>query len=137
MKNDIIKQFTTLINPQYLSIVVDENNRGVAFGLCFPGIGKALQKSGGRLTPFTLIKLFKLLKKPESVDLGLTAVDLNYINKGINAPIMLGIMNLFVCENIKYIETNLNLEENVKIRAFWKYFNERQHKKRRSFIKKI
>ena len=36
-----------------------------------------------------------------------------------------------------YLETNLNLEDNVAIRATWKRFEHIQHKRRRSYIKKL
>ena len=39
--------------------------------------------------------------------------------------------------SVEKFETNLNLETNEAVRAQWKYFNARQHKRRRSYIKTI
>ena len=36
-----------------------------------------------------------------------------------------------------HFETNLNLETNVQVLAQWKYFDAEQHKRRRSYVKKI
>ena len=39
-------------------------------------------------------------------------------------------------EDIEYAETNLNLETNANIINEWKWFEAKNHKKRRSFVKK-
>jgi hypothetical protein len=44
----------------------------------------------------------------------------NYINSGINK-----------------VETNLTLENNNDVQAQWKYFDARQHKRHRIYIKKF
>ena len=41
-------------------------------------------------------------------------------------------------KTIRYAETNLNLENNYNIRNLWKQrFDATEHKRRRSFVKKI
>ena len=44
---------------------------------------------------------------------------------------------LMKCRHIGYAETNLNLEDNLKIQQTWKNFEHDQHKRRRCFVKKI
>ena len=137
MKKSIIDEFKLFIDTKYVTIIADENERYLAFGLAFPAFGEALQKSSGKLTPLCILRLLKLLKHPKGVDLGLTAVDPEYLNMGINVPVMKKIIQLLDSGEIEYMQTNLNLEDNVKIRAFWKYFNSKENKRRRSFIKHI
>ena len=38
---------------------------------------------------------------------------------------------------IDHFETNLNLETNTQVMSQWKYFDATQHKRRRSYIKKL
>ena len=38
---------------------------------------------------------------------------------------------------VKKVETNLNLETNTAVISQWQHFSARQHKRRRSYIKKI
>ena len=59
-RKELIDQFMLIINPQFLVLICDESDKVMAFGLCFPAIGAALKKSGGRLTPFAIMKLLKL-----------------------------------------------------------------------------
>lgn len=137
MKKEIIDNFKLLLDPKYLIIVLDSSDRALAFGLCFPAISEALIKTDGKLKLSTIIKLTKVLKNPKGLDLGLAAVDPEYMNKGVVAPILKFLMDAFTLNNIEYMETNLNLEDNIKIKSFWKYFNEREHKRRRSYYLNI
>ena len=102
-----------------------------------PGNRRRYQKSGGRLTPSALFKILRLVKKPKVIDLGLVAVLPEYQNSGINAVMIDRMLELLEKEGLEKYETNLNLETNDAVRAQWKYFNARQHKRRRSYIKEI
>ena len=137
MKKQIIDQFTLFIDPKYIATVCDENDEVIAFGLCLPGLGEAVQKSGGRLTPACLIRLLKALKNPKSVDLGLVGIMPKYRNSGLTVFMMKVLQDAFESPSVEYLETNLNLEDNVAIRATWKRFEHIQHKRRRSYIKKL
>lgn len=137
MRQELVDQFMLIVNKEFLFIICDENESVVAFGLCFPGIGAAVKKSGGRLTPLALLKLLKIVKKPEVIDLGLVAVRPEYQKTGINAVIVQGLVDMLASGKANRAETNLNLETNDAVIAQWKYFNARQHKRRRSYLKNI
>lgn len=137
MKKQIVDQFMLIINKKYLVIICDEAEKVVSFALCIPGIGKALQKSGGRLTPPTLLRLLRTAKKPRTVDLALVAVLPEYQSTGVNAVMLEKMTEYLESGDIDYFETNLNLETNTQVMAQWKYFDAEQHKRRRSYIKKI
>lgn len=136
-QNELIDQFMLIINKKYLVFICDENDRVVGFGLCFPGMGDAVKKSGGRLTPLTVARLLKAVKNPKVLDLGLVAVRPEYQKKGVNAVLLQGILDMLTEGGVEKCETNLNLETNTAVQAQWKYFTARQHKRRRSYIKTI
>ena len=137
MQDELVEQFVLLINKEFLYIICDESERVVAFGLCFPNIGGAVKKSGGRLTLPTLLRILKAVKNPHTIDLGLVAVLPEYQNTGINAAIVQGLVGMLTSGKCQKCETNLNLETNTAVIAQWKYFNARQHKRRRSYLKSI
>lgn len=137
MKDLIIDEFLMIVNKEYLFIICDENEKVISFGLCFPGIGRALQKSGGRLTIPAMFRLLKAVNKPDHLDLGLIAILPEYQSRGITAIILQQLLNILKEGKIKYFETNLNLEDNIAIRSQWNYFKENQCKRRRSYIKHI
>ena len=134
-QDELVEQFMIIVNKEYAVFICDENDRVVGFGLCFPGIGDAVKKSGGRLTLSTLLKILKTVKSPEVIDLGLVAILPEYQNAGINAVILNGMLDILEKGEVKKCETNLNLENNTAVQAQWKYFNARQHKRRRAYKK--
>ncbi len=136
-RDELISQFITILNMDYIDFICDENERVVAFALAFPNIGEALKKSGGRLTLSTIIKLLRLVKKPKWVDLGLIAVLPEYQNTGVNAVFVDTFIKRLCSGEISKCETNLNLETNTAVMSQWVYVNSRQHKRRRAYIKKI
>ena len=118
-------------------VVLDENEKMVLLGLCFPSLAKPLQGTKGKLTPLTLIKLLRTIKHPEVIDLGLVGVDPKYLNCGINTVVCAGLMDMLKDPNVKYAETNLNLENNYSIQNMWKRFDSERHKKRRAYVKEL
>lgn len=137
MKKELIKSFKQIIDLRFVALILDKDENPVCFGLCFPSIGKALQKSGGRLTLPALVKLLKSVKNPDIIDLGLIGVVPEYRNKGVSAVLIDGIMKMLASGKVQYCETNLNLEDNHAILNHWKAFDAVQHKRRRCFIKQI
>lgn len=133
----MIQNFNLIIDLNHVAVIVDENDRVVCFGICFPSLAKAVQKSQGHLTPLALIRLLKAIKKPKVLDLGLIGVLPEYAMKGISTAIVNEIMKMLLKGDIEYAETNLNLETNHNVINLWNYFKTVQHKRRRSFVKKI
>lgn len=136
-RKELIEQFLLVINIDFTVFICDENERVVAFGLCFPSIGDALKKSGGRLTLPGIIRLLRAVKSTKTIDFALVAVRPEYQNSGINAVLIDGIVGMLCSGRVERCETNLNLETNTAVIAQWKYFTSRQHKKRRAYIKNI
>ncbi|MDI6739385.1 MAG: hypothetical protein QME74_03365 [Candidatus Edwardsbacteria bacterium] len=49
---------------------------------------------------------------------------------------MHGLSRTAIAAGIVSAETNIELEDNVKVQNHWKYYQVRQHKRRRCYIKK-
>lgn len=137
MKKMLMVNFKLVIDIKHVTVVLNEKDEIVCLGLCFPSIGKALQKSGGKLTVPALLKVLKAIKKPEIVDLGLIAVRADYLNCGVTAILAEGIIDLLKQDGVKYAETNLNLEDNHAVQNLWKRFKGERHKRRRAYVKTL
>ncbi|MBQ7063364.1 MAG: N-acetyltransferase [Firmicutes bacterium] len=137
MRKMMISNFRLIVDIKHVAVILNEKDEIVCLGICFPSIARAVQPSGGRLTPAALIRLLKAIKKPEILDLGLICVNPAYLNTGISAIISAGLLRMLQEDGIKYAETNLNLENNYAILNQWKRFKAVQHKRRRSYVKKL
>ena len=137
MKKSIMKDFALIIDLRYVFVILDKNDRPACFGLCFPGFGKALQKSSGKLTPSTIVKVLQTVKKPESIDLGLIGILPEYRNTGISHAMLYKLAQALNEGTVKYAETNLMLTNNYNILNQWKNFNPILHKRRRTYCKRL
>lgn len=130
-----INQYFPHIVTDYIALVVDEEDRPVAFALGYPSLSQALKKSKGRLFPFGWIRMLRALRKNQYVDLLLAAVRPDYQGKGVNALLMLEFTKSAIRNNVISGETSRELEDNRLIQAHWDYYESRQHKRRRCYIK--
>lgn len=136
-KKMLIDNFKLLINVKQVAVILDENERAVCFGVCFPSIARAVQPSGGKLTPLALVRLLHAIKRPKIIDLGLVGVLPEYAQKGVSSAILAGIIDILNEGNVEYAETNLNLEDNHNIQNQWKRFKTVIHKRRRAYVKTL
>lgn len=131
------KQYFGFVKHNYLPLIVDENNKLVAFGVTMPSLSKALQKSGGSLFPFGFIHLLKALKKNNMVDLYLVAVQKEYQGKGVTAMLMARLLDDYMKDGVRYVESNIELEDNKNVISMFDHFDREQHKRRRCYIKHL
>lgn len=132
-----VKQYFGFILPEYVPVVLDSNGRVAAFGITMPSLSKAFQKNRGRLFPFGFIPVLRAMKNNKDADLYLTAVRPDMQNKGVNAILINEVAKVFVNNKIERVETNRELEGNAKVQAQWKFFDRRQHKRRRCYKKEL
>lgn len=128
-----------IINFDFVTIIVNDNNEIVGVGVGMPDISNALRKCGGKLFPFGWYHLLKALraKKMEVFDLLLIAVRPDYQDHGINVLFFTDQIPYMNKYGIKYAETTSILETNTKNQANWTQFEHKQHKRRRAYIKSI
>ena len=136
-KKMLIDNFQLIIDIKYTAVIVDKNDRVVCFGLMMPSLSRAVQKSGGKMTPACLIRLLKAIKRPKILDLALVGVLPEYMNRGISSVFMSALQEMLLKGNVEYCETNLNMEDNYQIQNQWKHFRNVLHKRRRAFVQKL
>ena len=132
-----VKQYFGFIIPEYVPVVVDCEDKVAAFGITMPSMSRAMQKNKGRLFPFGFIPVLRAMKKNKNADLYLTAVRPELQNKGVNAILIDEVTKVFIKNGIEKVETSRELEDNTKIQAQWKFFDRRQHKRRRCYKKEL
>jgi len=137
MKKMMVENFKLVIDMKYVAVILDENDKMVCFGICFPSLAGVFTKSGGRITPGSLLRLLKALKHPKVIDCALIGVDPEYLNKGISVMVSAALVKMLGEEGIEYAETNINLEDNWAIQNQWKRFDRQILRRRRAYVKSI
>ena len=136
-KKNVLSQFATIINKKYVSFLVDENDEIAGFGIVLPSICNALIKSRGRLFPFGFIGVLKSIWFPKELEMALIGIKDKYKNTGINSIIIYKILNQIAKNDIRLIESNPMLENNLNIHQQWKFIETEVVKKRQTYTKKI
>ncbi len=136
-KKDLLSNFDLVLDQRFVQAVVDDNDRVACIGLCFPSLAKALQKSQGKLTLPAIFRVLRAVKKPKIIDLAIIGVLPKYRLLGISTALFYNMAKLLGEDKAEYAETNLTLETNHNILNQWKLFNSVEHKRRRSFVKKL
>ena len=131
--------YLSILDLDYLSMVENEKNELVAFGISMPSIVKALQKSRGKLFPFGWFWILKSLfvKHEGEAELLLVGVHPEYQNSGVNTLVFMDMFRKYNKFGIKYAETNAILETNLKNQGQFRDFEHECKKRRRSYIKKL
>lgn len=132
-----VKQYFGFIKPGFVPVILNNKNEVVGFGITMPSLSLAFQKAKGRLFPFGFIHLLRAVKKNDRADLYLTGVRPDYQDKGVNAMLMYEVTKVFINQKIIWVESNPELETNMKVRAQWRFYEGRQHKRRRCYIKNL
>ncbi|QJP35049.1 GNAT family N-acetyltransferase [Nonlabens sp. Ci31] len=131
------EKYLPFINPDFIELVVDQENKLVGFAITMPSFSKALQKANGKLFPFGFLHLLKAKKKNNEAAFYLIGIDPEYQGKGVTAMMFRNIIVNFMNYGITKCETNPELEDNLAVQASWKNYDPTLHKRRRTYRKDI
>ena len=130
-------KFVPLINPDFCCMLVDEDEKLVAFAVGAPSVAQAMRKCHGKLFPTGWAHVLHALRKNDRLDLFLIAVRPDLQGLGLNGVLMEHLMTGCIKMGIRYAETGPQLETNTKVHGQWKMFQIEPQKRRRCYVKKI
>ncbi len=134
---DVVKQFISLVNFEFLYLITNKENDLIGFGLLLPSMNKATKQSNGRLFPLGIFRVLRDLKHYRVMDMYLIAVKPEYHNLGVNALILAEGIKSCIKMGVEYAETGPELETNLEVQAQWKDFETRQHRRRRCLVRDL
>ena len=134
-----INEYLPILDLSMVTLVEDSDNELVGVGISMASLSTALQKAKGRLWPFGWWHLLKALfiKRPPILDLLLIAIKPEYQGKGVNAMMFADLIPIYIKHGFEWGETNPELEVNDKIQSQWHYLENRIHKRRRCYTKRL
>lgn len=135
--DDLIAQFVPNLNTDFVSIILNEKDEVVAFGISMPSLSRAMQKCHGKLFPFGWMHILHAIRHNDTLDLLLIGIKEEYQGKGLNAMIFDKVAPSIRKYGIRYLETTRELEENNSVQNMWNRFETRLHKRARCYIKEL
>jgi hypothetical protein len=131
--DDFANRYLYLINPRFIKIFVDNNDQVVSFLVAMSDISKGIQKSKGYLLPWGFIPLLTAGRKSKQLNLLLGGIAPEYQGRGLD--VMMGIK---LIESAKkagkvVIDSHLELENNLKVRAEMEKMNGEVYKRYRIY----
>mgnify|MGYP002777115854 CR=1 FL=1 len=137
--NYYIKMYLGFVIPELVSMVVNDKDELVGFGVAMPSLTNAFQKAKGNLIPFGLFHILKALKTEKTVDLYLIGVLPEYQRMGVTALIFRDLILAFNKRGFTRARTNIILEDNIStLTQFTEYQQKGEmHKRRRCYIKQF
>jgi GNAT superfamily N-acetyltransferase len=134
---DITNAFKLFLLKDFISVVVNEEDQVIGFGVALSSITEEIIRCRGKITPRSIYRLLKLKHNPKIVEFGLIAILPEYQKKGVNAIIMNKIHKGLIKRGITKAETNLELETNSAVLSLWEGADKELIKRRRCYIKQI
>jgi len=135
--DDFANRYLYLINPRFIKIFIDGNDKVVSFLVAMSDISEGIKKSKGYLLPWGFIPLLTAGRKSKQLNLLLGGIDPDYQGRGLD--VMMGIK---LIESAKkagkvVIDSHLELETNVKVRAEMEKMGGQVYKRYRIYQKTL
>ena len=110
-----IDLFKLIIDKDYVSIVFDKEDKVAGFGVGYPSMARAMQKSKGRFLPFGIFRMLHDIRNPKYLELALIGVKPKYQQMGVTAIIIKNMMERIISNGIVYADTGCQLESNKAV----------------------
>lgn len=124
------------VSDKTSSIIFDDNEELVGFGITFPTISRALQKAKGHLFPFGWFHLLKAMYKYDTVDLMINGAVPKWQNTGVSSIYHCTMSEKYRKAGTKWAISNPQIESNGAVNVWGKYEHE-LFMRRRCYLKSI
>jgi len=135
--DDFANRYLFLINPRFIKVVINNENEVVAFVIGMSHIGEGIQKAKGYLFPFGIFKIFAAGRKSKQLNLLLGGIDPAYRGKGLDVLMGVKMLKSATAQGKTIIDSHLELDNNIKVRAEMERMGGRVYKRYRIFGKAL
>jgi hypothetical protein len=136
-KSFYTKKYFGYLDPRFLQMVVDRQDRLQGFFLGLPSLSRAFQKARGRLWPLGFYHILRGFRQYDTVDFYFAGARPGANPQRILPLMILGMYRSTRAKNVRYIETNRELETNTMIVNAWSRFNVVSKRRTRIFRKSL
>jgi hypothetical protein len=120
-----------------MQLVVDGSGHLQGFFLGLPSLSRSFQRRGGRLYPFGFFHILRGFKRFDTVDFYFAGVHPQADTRKILPMMALGMWRALKSANVRYLETNRELETNTTVVNIWSRFAVVNRRRTRVFRKSL
>lgn len=131
------RKYFGYVDPRFMQMVVDRQDRLQGFFLGLPSLSRAFQKARGRLWPLGFYHILKGFRRFDTVDFYFAGVRPGANRQRILPLMILGMYQSTRAKSVRFIETNRELETNITIVNAWSRFNVVSKRRTRIFHKRL
>ena len=134
-----LHKYLSFIDPQFISIIINDRDEVVGFGIAMPSLSQAFKKARGRLFPFGILHILRGIRHREEIEMCLIGVRPDYQRKGIIALIFRDMNTAFFRSGFKTVRSNAVLEDNKEVHKLFRVYGDllKVHKRRRCYTKTL
>lgn len=132
-----LKTYIPILDKDFVSVVLNAEDKPVGFAFCVPTLSLAVLKSKGRLFPLGVFRILKALRKPSTIEALMIGVLPEYQGKGVMVPMFKYLHENCIRRGVTKMIMNPQLEENFKVQTLFDQFNPSFYTRRRSYIRAI
>lgn len=112
------------IRKEYVTIIVNEEDKPVAFAISLPSLSKAFQKAKGSLFPFGFIHVLKAFYSNQHLDMFLIGVLPEYQKMGASPLIFHELIKNYIANGVKEVSTGPMLADNWGVLNLWNDYSD-------------
>jgi len=135
--DDFANRYLLIMDPRLIKVVVNERRETVAFVIGMPDISKGIKKSRGYLIPFGILHILLAGRRTRQLNLLLGAVHPEYQNRGLDTIMGSAMLDSARKQKMECIDSHLEMESNVKVRAEMEYMGGKVYKRYRVYGKAL
>jgi hypothetical protein len=135
--DEFAKRYLLILDARFIKVIENEKGEVIAFVLAMPDISEGIKKCRGYVLPFGIIQILWSQKKTKQLNLLLGGIHEDYRNTGIDTILGVKMFESARKAGLECIDSHLELETNLKMRAEMERMGGKVYKKFRIFRKDL
>ena len=135
--DDFANRYLLLMDPRFIKVITNLEDEVIAFFIAMPDISKGIVASKGNIIPFGIFHIMHARRKTKQLNLLLGAVKKEYREKGVDVVMGVKMFESAIERGMEYMDSHLELEDNVKMNAEFKFMGKTIYKRYRIYIKAV
>jgi hypothetical protein len=135
--DEFASRYLMILDPRFIKVIKNQEEKIIAFILAMPDISDGIRKSRGYVFPVGFVHILRSRKRTSQLNLLLGAIAEGYRNGGVDTILGVKLLNEAIKAGFKTLDSHLELESNLKVRAEMEKMGGKVYKTFRIFTKSL